>query len=296
MIKVLIFSVCMLLLFAGPVFLQAGDTEFLHIAQPANSSGNFTILDNPATNGNPNAILIVTPNWNPGGARNGVYNAHNIGVFYITSSGKWAIFNQTVSAAIPLRAAFNVMVRTPGSSAFVHQANNSNIAQNYTTLLDNPATNYHNNTIILVTPNWNPSGTGGTYNNHPTGVSYLHNTGRWAIFNQDQGAMPSNAAFNVVVMNPMVAPDHSASAFTHTTAGGDIQGNYTIINHPGSNNKGNALVFVTMNQSGAGSGELDNHPVGVFYTAGKWAVFNQDMAQMPIRTCFNVVVKWSGPD
>jgi len=41
---------------------------------------------------------------------------------------------------------------------------------------------------------------GGTYNNHPIGVYY--NGAKWTIFNQDLGAMPVNAAFNVLIVKP----------------------------------------------------------------------------------------------
>ncbi|MCA1740779.1 MAG: hypothetical protein LC740_18750, partial [Actinobacteria bacterium] len=59
-------------------------------------------------NGNPNAVLYVTQNWNPGGREGGTYNDHPVGVWYDTNREKWAIFNQD-RAAIPEGAAFNVL-------------------------------------------------------------------------------------------------------------------------------------------------------------------------------------------
>ena len=50
------------------------------------------------------------------------------------------------------------------------------------------------------TPNYNPGGGSGTYNNHPVGVFYIG--ARWAIFNQDLASMLNNAAFNVLVVKP----------------------------------------------------------------------------------------------
>jgi len=81
---------------------------FIHRAT-TNISGNVTTIDHPLCNGDPNAMLIVTPNWNPGGS-GGVYNNHPIGVYYFSS--RWAIFNQDL-AAIPTNSAFNVMVVKP---------------------------------------------------------------------------------------------------------------------------------------------------------------------------------------
>src|SRR5205085_4478076 len=42
---------------------------FIHRATVANSAGDFTKITHPMSDGDPNAILIVTPNWNPGGLR-----------------------------------------------------------------------------------------------------------------------------------------------------------------------------------------------------------------------------------
>ena len=84
------------------------DTVFVHHATPENISGNSTYLHSPPTEGNPNAVLVVTHNWNPGGSP-GKYNDHPIGVWYDRDRSKWAIFNQD-RAAMPVGADFNVAV------------------------------------------------------------------------------------------------------------------------------------------------------------------------------------------
>jgi hypothetical protein len=84
------------------------DTVFVHHATPKNISGNSTYLHNPLTDGNPNVVLVVTPNWNPGGG-SGRYDDHPIGVWYDRNRSKWAIFNQD-RAAMPVGADFNVAV------------------------------------------------------------------------------------------------------------------------------------------------------------------------------------------
>jgi len=83
-----------------------GGAAFVHVATAGNSLGNYTIINNPLCNGDPNAILMVTPNLNPGNTLH-VYNNHPIGVWYNGSS--WTIFEQDV-ATVPLNAAFNVLV------------------------------------------------------------------------------------------------------------------------------------------------------------------------------------------
>ncbi|MBU1877357.1 MAG: hypothetical protein KJ734_00240, partial [Chloroflexi bacterium] len=44
--------------------------RFVHTTTAANTSGNYTYIDHPLTNNNPNAIVLVTQNWNPGGVGN----------------------------------------------------------------------------------------------------------------------------------------------------------------------------------------------------------------------------------
>jgi hypothetical protein len=84
------------------------DAVFVHHAMPENTSANSTYLHGPPTDGNPNAVLVVTQNWNPGGSP-GKYNNHPIGVWYDPNRSKWAIFNQD-RAAMPVGADFNVAV------------------------------------------------------------------------------------------------------------------------------------------------------------------------------------------
>ena len=83
-------------------------TVFIHHATPENISENSTYLDGHPTDGNPNVVLVVTQNWNPGGS-DGKYNNHPIGVWYDRDRSKWAIFNQD-RAAMPVGADFNVAV------------------------------------------------------------------------------------------------------------------------------------------------------------------------------------------
>ena len=158
----------------------------IHVATPSNSTGDFTDINNSASNGHPEAIVLVTPNWAP----YHVYNNHPIGVWY--HNGKWSIFNQDFKA-IPNHAAFNVAIIEPnvfGSSTHIATATNS--AGDFTDL-NTSVTNGNPRAIVLFTPNWAPYS---VYNNHNTGMWY-HN-GKWSIFNQDFKAIPNHAAFNVL--------------------------------------------------------------------------------------------------
>jgi hypothetical protein len=86
---------------------QASQT-LVHHADLLNTAGNYTYLDNKLTNGEPNATLSVTQNWNPGGGR-GVYNNHPVATVYDAKVDKWAIYNED-GASISSGAAFNVAV------------------------------------------------------------------------------------------------------------------------------------------------------------------------------------------
>jgi hypothetical protein len=93
---------------AFEVVLAEDATGFTHRAGTLNTAGNYTYLDDPLTNGKPDATLSVTQNWNPGGGR-GVYNDHPVGVEYDPEVEKWAVYNRD-GKTIPEGAAFNVAV------------------------------------------------------------------------------------------------------------------------------------------------------------------------------------------
>lgn len=84
--------------------LRPGSSNFAHTATAGNTFSNYTIIDNPASNGRPSAKLIVTPLLTSGL----VYNNHAIGVWY-APSGRWSIFNQD-REAMPAGATFTVSV------------------------------------------------------------------------------------------------------------------------------------------------------------------------------------------
>ena len=97
------------------VVIPRAPGAFVHRAAPSNTISNSTYLDNPLTNGKPDALLSVTQNWNPGGG-GGVYNDHAIGLLYDRYAKKWLIYNKD-GVPMPNEAAFNVAVAGNGESA-----------------------------------------------------------------------------------------------------------------------------------------------------------------------------------
>ena len=100
---------------AFEVVVSPASQSFVHYAVPDNTISNTSYLDNQLTNGEPNAVLSVTQNWNPGGGR-AVYNDHPISVVYDQDVQKWAIYNQE-GTPMPNGAAFNVGVSGNGEPA-----------------------------------------------------------------------------------------------------------------------------------------------------------------------------------
>ena len=261
---------------------------FVHTATATNISGSSTLIDNALTNENPNAMVFVTPNYNPGGV-GGTSDSRFIGMYY--NGGKWRVANQDGGAML-VNSAFNVMTLIPSSAVFVHKAKTSNTS-GMSTYIDSALTNGNQNAIVFVTSNLNPGGgVGGTSNNRSIGVNYDNGVDQWVIFNQNGVSMPIDAAFNVLVPNP------DTSVFTHKAVTANISGHATIIDHPLTNGKPNALLFITPNYNPGGiGGTFDNHPVGVGYdsVSGKWRILNQDLAAMPVNAAFNVFVPTAGP-
>jgi hypothetical protein len=96
------------------VVVMEGSNTIVHRATPHNTVGNSTYVDDSLTNGNPDAVLTVTQNWNPEGIGN-TYNDHPVGVRYDPDEKRWVIFNRD-GEQMPSGAAFNVAVLENGTS------------------------------------------------------------------------------------------------------------------------------------------------------------------------------------
>ncbi len=169
-------------------------TDLVQQAVASNIIANSTYIDNPLTNGKPDALLLLLQARGPDNAAN---YPHQIGVWYDRNrGGRWAIFNQNLE---PMEegSTFKVAV-LEGTTGFVHRAKLTNIEGNRT-YLNNSLTNGDPNAVLSATRNWNPGGRGGVYNDHPVGVLYDKSVEKWAIFNKDDASMPVGAAFNIAV-------------------------------------------------------------------------------------------------
>lgn len=180
---------------------STGNTTFTHTATEENSRGDYTYLDHPRLDGDPNAVVLATVSQDgesqEGESTTGEAYEHNIGVWYeFDDRNKWAIFNQDL-AAVPAGTTFEVVI-PPLSESFVHRAEPANTVGN-ATYLDDPLTNGKPDAALSVTQSWNPGGGVGVYNDHPVDVFYDEDVEQWAVYNSDETPMPDGAAFNVAV-------------------------------------------------------------------------------------------------
>jgi hypothetical protein len=244
-----------------------------HTAIASSITGHTTRLHHASANDRPNALVHVTPAYNPGGG-SGITNPHEIGVYYW--SGRWRIFNQDFGT-MPTNAKFHVSV----GGGFLHRVTTANRSEHVTTI-DHPQLNGNPSAAFVVTQNWNPGGVGGTYNDHPIGTWYNSFAGRWTIYNQDLVTLPLDAAFNVrIERSYAVRPTLRI-------------GSSAYLDHPELNGQPNAKVFATSNYNPMGIGGVYNdHSIGVWYSAAqaKWAVYNLDGAAMPVNAGFNVLIR-----
>lgn len=172
---------------------------FVSRSRASNTFGDYMLINNKYTNGNPNAVLQVTQNWNPGGV-GGAYNAHNIGVWYDKAKKKWGIFNED-RTAMATGLAFNVLVGTSasnGGQATVLHTKASNRSGD-TVFFNNAETTGNPNNVTFATENWNPGGKGGTYNNAQIGVWY--NSTQEGAFDEDGSSPPLHSAYNLLIFS-----------------------------------------------------------------------------------------------
>jgi hypothetical protein len=172
------------------------------------------------------------------------------------------------------------------ASHFIWTATSASISGDVT-YINNLATNNEPGALLFVTPNYDPGGVGGTYDN--TNVAVYYNAGRWGIFNENDSPMPVGASFNVFVV-----PAATSTAFTLTAASGNIAGDTTFIDSSVTNGKPTDVLQATQVWNGA----FNNNAGGVYYDSayhsGEWGVFNEGGAAMVAGTTYNVLVGTAG--
>lgn len=175
---------------------KAGHAAFAVHATSASKHGDYVIINSPATNGNPKALLQVTQVFNP----SNVFNPHQIGVRYFKVRRRWAIFNED-GAAMPLNASFNVLVGNApsngGQTALLTATAGNKL--NAAVLISNAETTGNPNNVVFVTQDFNPSDKGGTSNDASVIVAYSGT--KEAAIDWASPAAPVGAAFNLLIFS-----------------------------------------------------------------------------------------------
>jgi hypothetical protein len=180
---------------------NVGTAVFVQTSTTANTNGDYTLINNPLTNGRPGARIEVTQNWNPGGV-GGAYNNHNIGVWYDSVASEWGIFNEDV-ASMPLGVSFNVMVGSApsnGGQSTVLRANAKYASD--TAVIKNAETTGNPNNVVFVTQNWNPNGKSGVFNDCQTGVTFDYTgVAGEGVFNGSGTQQALSSTYNLLIFS-----------------------------------------------------------------------------------------------
>lgn len=260
------------------------DTTFTHIANAANISGNLTVIDHPLLNGNPNAKIVVSHNWQA----SNFLNVNTEGVWY--NGSQWTIFNENSGTSMIDGAAFNVYIDGINSKTITHIANaaNEGAIPGYT-VIDDVTVNGDPNAIIVFGKYWNPFS---VYNPDHYGLYY--NGTNWIIFNEDNNAtnaIPTDAAFNVVL-----APSGSnVQAFKHQATAANTTDYYTILDNALINGNPDAKIVFSHNwgTSGDVSNVIVENTQNLWYddVSSTWRIFNDITTEdMNVNTLFNIIV------
>ncbi len=160
-------------------------------ATASNVQGDAVFINNPTTNGNPNAHVYATQLWT------GTYNPHEVGVYYNIGYGEWAIYNLDLSP-MPVGASFDVAT-WPYTTLSV-TASASNTVAGYMVYINDANFNNQPALVPLLSQVYymgpcNQFGCPGVINNHPVGVWYDSSAGQWVIYNMDRANIPVGASF-----------------------------------------------------------------------------------------------------
>ena len=168
---------------------------------------------------------------------------------------------------------FDIGAFETGSRAqWLHEDSSTNVADHVSTV-NWPQIDGDSVARTLFTPNYNPPGGAGIYNNHFTGIYY--GSGLWRVFNQDFADMPQGAAFNLFY------PDQS-KVFTHTVTAGNQAGFTTVLDNPLVNGKGGKVIIA----SPYWTSTYFDAPYSVAYLGPQWLIINEDSAAVPLSARF----------
>ena len=175
-------------------------------------------------------------------------------------------------STIILLILFYTQLTVSSQSIFTHKCSMANTTSS-ATMVHRTHSGTNAKATVIVTHNW---GSSGAYNNHPIGATWKNNA--LTVVNLDGAKMPKNAKFNILISND------KKLGMIHKVTSSNRSGHISYINNTRWNNNPNVKLLIT--QSGAGT--KNPNPVGIYYTSGKWAIYNQNMKPLPKGASFYV--------
>jgi hypothetical protein len=257
----------------------AAQTYFRVNSGGGNTLGAVLTIDHPALNGKPKVKPLITQFWSA------VYNARPVGVQYNGTLGRWQIVNEN-GDDIPANAKFNVLIAKGAKTVLASPTNTTSDLTFFPIAKGVPTAR------LLATHVTNPvAGLPSTYSERYHGLYYVPGGpsygNQWSLFTENTENMEA-IGFHVADVTKLKNGENPAS-FVFTAAGGNISGHIATIDTPLTNDNPNAFVFIQHVWTSASPTYL-NRPLGVYYSGGRWRIFNQDFADMPNNTAFIVLV------
>lgn len=163
----------------------------------------------------------------------------------------------------------------PTSGVFIHKVSAATTAS----YLNDKGLDGNPNAIILLTANLQ-----GGYSPVPLAVNYT--LGKWWVVNQNGSSLPVNANYNVYYTVPGKTAYRHTATVANTYLGTSVY--LTILDHPLLNDKSDARLLVTKVR---GTSTASSSAIGVFYSDGRWRIYQQTVGQNIVAgTEFNVVI------
>ena len=197
---------CCLILFASTATATWSQQSFSITSSRANNYCNTTctLLDNPDLNGNPTAIVFITPV-----EVNGInLNPHPICAYY--NSKQWTVFNTDNTTMVP-GAQFNVQYYLkPDDNHFVHVVTRESLvkAKSY---IDHASLNGNAGAQFQLFQNVSPNVRGGFVNKDEIKTQYDEAAGKWFIEKANGNTLDLLTGYNIAVSSER---NSSSSAIT----------------------------------------------------------------------------------
>ncbi len=188
--KVLLVSAILLLSIAAAVRAQQVTIHTV-TAQSRNCNTTCSVIDVPELNGNPNAIILITPILVNGGN----LNPHPIGAYYMYLK-KWSVFNLD-AVQMNVGAKFKIEYYPgPASDRFLYLVP-ERVHITDVSYIDHAGLNSNPAAQVRVFP-VNPPSRSAIFDREEYKVEYDAAAAKWFIANIKGRPVPSGSAFNVV--------------------------------------------------------------------------------------------------